>query len=216
MFAGLSLILASLLYDSQAETISFLSNTSNVTNVTNITSHCIPELEAILPTIQLNLSYPHSKIEPNYSVATSVSYHNTSSTILIAGDFFYINPKDSSSRTYYSYFQAFSHTNSQFKLKYNGYSPYINPTFGNKFITHKSLRSWTRIIAHPTLPYFYVLGIENLTQYNVINGQFMWTANIASCSKQSNHNQPLIYTDVTFFKSDANNLYVAGNCVGPS
>ncbi len=106
------------------------------------------------------------------------------------------------------YFQAFTHINSPFKLQYNVYSPYINPAFGNKFMTHKSLRSWTHIIAHPTLPYFYVLGIENLTQYNVINGQFMWTANIAWCSKQNYHNQPLIYTDATFFKSGICQIYI--------
>ncbi len=162
------------------------------------THHCINELEAITPNpLHLNLSNP-SKIHPNYSTATSVAYHYGTSTILIAGDFFYIDPKDTTNKTYYQYFQAFNHTkDNKFEMKYSKYYPFKNPKFGNKFISHESLRSWTRIIAHPSLNYTFLLGINNLTAYNVTNGQLIWTATIPPCS---NNERPIIYNDATFFK----------------
>ena len=163
----------------------------------NKTRHCINELEALTNKTYLNLYNP-CRITPNYSTSSSVAYHSGSNLILIAGDFFYIDPKDETNRTYYQYFQAFSHTrDNKFEMKYNVSYLYKNPKFGNKFISHQSLRSWTRIIAHPSLDYVFLLGINNLTAYHVANGQFMWTAQIPPCSnnKQTNDDRPIIYND---------------------
>ena len=131
-----------------------------------------------------------------------ISYHTESSTILIAGTYFY--DKKNGDRTYYRYYQAFNHTkDNKFKMKYNGSSIFSNPAHG-KYVKNY-LRSWTRIIAHPyNKHYFYLLGINNLTAYNVTNGKFIWTAKIPSCSikyKNDPNRRPLIYNDATFFAS---------------
>merc|ERR1719361_2280416 len=178
---------------------------------------CIPELQHLTDPINLNLTLHTHLPTPNYSVATSVAYHSQSSTILIAGDYFYIDPKKPSNRTYYRFHQAFSHHNKSFNLLYSSSTPYTNPSFGNKLIHHKSLRSWTRIIAHPVLPYFYVVGINNLSAYHVHNGSLQWTAPITPCSVHTNGAtaRPLMYNDITFWPSDSEVIYVGGTCIGP-
>merc|ERR1719361_3137466 len=100
-------------------------------------SACIPELQHITDPIDLNLTLNTHLPTPNYSVATSVAYHSQSSTILIAGDYFYIDPKNTSNRTYYSFHQAFSHNNNNkstksIQLRYSSSTLYSNPSFGNK------------------------------------------------------------------------------------
>ena len=161
-----------------------------------VSEHCIDELAPLTPPTYLSLS--NSGITPNYSAASSIDYHIPTSTILIAGDFFFINADDDT-RSYYHYFQAFTHSNksNDITLKYSGESLFQNPSHG-KFIGNY-LRSWSRIIAHPNMPYFYLLGINNLTAYSVDTGKYLWTANIPSCSIYNNIGQPLIYNDATFF-----------------
>ena len=199
--ATVSLFLISLVYY-----YAYAQTTEQPLDASNETHHCINELKAITSDpIHLHLSNP-SNITANYSVATSVSYHNATSTILIGGDFFYIDPKNTKNRTYYQFYTAYTHTkDNKFTLKYQKYYPFTNAEFGNKFISHQSLRSWTRIIAHPRLPYFYLVGINNLTAYNVKTGDFEWTATITQCSNKS-PDRPIIYNDVTFFKEGTTNV----------
>jgi len=130
----------------------------------------------------------------------------------MAGDYFYVDSHNAKKRTYYKYFQAFTHVNNSFTLKYEAAMQYENPSsFGNPNFTHQSLRSWTRIVPHPQLPHFYLLGINNLTAYDATNGDFIWTANIPPCS--DTNTRPIIYNDATFFRKDTDNIYVAGTCV---
>ena len=166
-------------------------------------NHCINELQAITDVIHLNnLSNP-SGIDANYSTISSVAYHYETSTLLFAGDFFYIDPKNTSNRTYYQYFQAYTHTpDNKFSIKYFKYHPYINVDI-SKFLPHQALRSWTRIIAHPSLDYFFLLGLNNLTAHNVTDGKLIWTATIPPCAdmkKTNDPHHPIIYNDATFFK----------------
>lgn len=167
-------------------------------------NHCINELQAITQPTDLILSNS-SGIKPNYSSISSVAYHYDTSTLLFAGDFFYIDPKNTNNRNYYQYFQAFTHTtDNKLNMKYSKNISFTNPSFGNQLITHESLRSWTRIIAHPSLPYIFLLGINNLTAYNVTDGTHLWTAQMTPCAldpkKTNNPNRPIIYNDATFFK----------------
>eukprot|EP01084_Bolivina_argentea_P284749 488098_1 len=154
--------------------------------ITTFTQHCVDELPAITPAQLIKLPIKSA----NFSIVSSVSYHPDTSTILIAGIYFKLNnPKNISDRTYYSFFQAFNHTNdNKFTQIYNNSAIFQN-TAHNKYIKNYQ-KSWYRIIAHPTQPYFYTLNINNLTAYNIKDGSFLWTASIATCNTSSN------YTDI--------------------
>ena len=194
----LAIVLLSLLHYAYGQTTETIESLQN-----NKTEHCINELEAITEPIHLSdLSNP-SGIDANYSTISSVAYHYETSTLLFAGDFFYIDPKNTSNRTFYQYFQAYTHTkDNKFEMKYSKYHPYENVNI-SKFLSHRSLRSWTRVIAHPSFDYVFLLGLNNLTAYNVTNGQLIWTATIPPCAdmkKTNDPHHPIIYNDATFFK----------------
>ena len=93
-------------------------NDTSLSSLNKTKGACIRELQHITDPTTLNLTLNTHLPTPNYSVSTSVAYHSQSSTILIGGDYFYIDPKNTSNRTYYTFHQAFSHHNKSMKLLY--------------------------------------------------------------------------------------------------
>ena len=120
------------------------------------------------------------------SAAGSVSFHKPTSSVLVSGDY------KQDDGTPYAFFNVYN--NNASILKYS--KQWKSIAKKNKYFIPDSIRTYTRITAHPTEDMFFIYGIQLLQAYNATTYLLIWEANISHCFPSNP--QTLIYNDAMF------------------